>query len=111
MTQTMEAQMITASKTATPTKLRSGAWGAKVSGDVREGDVVTIRTRAGKSWQARIERVVWTGEGVSICATASLDRAPAARTTRRRGTWTGCRCGSVEEYAKDSDCARCQHDR
>lgn len=29
---------------------------------------------------------------------------------RRRGTWTGCRCGSVEEYSKPSDCWTCQHD-
>lgn len=30
--------------------------------------------------------------------------------SRRRGTWTGCRCGSVEEYSKDSDCWTCKHD-
>lgn len=31
--------------------------------------------------------------------------------SRRRGTWTGCSCGSVEEYERDSDCASCRHDR
>jgi hypothetical protein len=30
---------------------------------------------------------------------------------RRRGTPTGCRCGSVEEYIKNSDCWQCNHDR
>jgi hypothetical protein len=30
---------------------------------------------------------------------------------RKRGTWTGCSCGSVEEYERDSDCSSCQHDR
>ena len=39
--------------------------------------------------------------------------APAKSTGKRRsrGTWTGCSCGSVEEYSRDSDCASCEHDR
>ena len=28
----------------------------------------------------------------------------------RRGTWTGCSCGSVTEFSKRSDCAHCQFD-
>lgn len=59
---------------ATPVKLRSGAWGARVKDAVSEGDVVTITTRSGKSWDARVTRVVWRGDDVAICATASLDR-------------------------------------
>ena len=35
----------------------------------------------------------------------------AAKSTRRRGTWTGCSCGSVEEYERDGDCFSCRHDR
>lgn len=59
--------------TAKPCKLRSGDWGATVSGThVREGDTITIITKAGKSWQARVSKVVWSGSGVSICATESL---------------------------------------
>jgi hypothetical protein len=62
-------------KAATPTKLRSG-WGAKVqSEDVAVGQVVTITTKAGKSWQARVTKVVWSGDGTSLCETASLDRS------------------------------------
>lgn len=59
--------------TATPAKLKSGAWGARVAGHVHEGDTITMTTRSGKSWQATIARVLWTGDGVSICATASAD--------------------------------------
>jgi len=33
-----------------------------------------------------------------------------AQRSRHRGTWTGCRCGSIEENPRDSDCASCQHD-
>jgi len=57
--------------TATPTKLRNGDWGARVSGSVRPGDAVQISTKAGKSWTAIVDRVVWTGNGVSIVATRS----------------------------------------
>lgn len=93
--------------TATPAKLRDGTWGARVAGRARAGDTVTITTRAGKSWTATITRIVWSGEGVTLCATGT---APRSRSRRSRGTWTGCSCGSIEEYTRDSDCATCQHD-
>jgi hypothetical protein len=69
--------------TASPAKLKNGSWGARVRGDVTEGDTITITTRGGKSWDARVTKVVWSGEGVAVCATESLDRAPA-RTSRSR---------------------------
>jgi len=56
---------------ATPTKLRSGEWGAKVQGTVRQGDTITITTRAGKSWTSSVAKVVWSGDGVAIVATQS----------------------------------------
>lgn len=72
--------------TASPTKLRNGSWGARVPGTVRQGQTITIRTRAGKQWAAEVSRVLWTGadrsgQTVSLCATRSLDRP--------RGTWGG----------------------
>ena len=103
---------------ATPCKLRNGDWGAKTSARIRQGDIVTITTRAGKSWDARISKIVWTGNGVAICATASLDRpqrsatARNSRRTRRAGTWTGCSCGSREEHGETvpaaSNCSSCR---
>ena len=89
--------------TATPAKLRDGSWGARVTGAVAPGDVVTITTRAGKTWQARIMRVVWTGEGVTLCATSSLDDGPPRRAARRyrqdcrRYGWDGVE-GSTSYY-------------
>ena len=57
---------------ASPTKLRSGEWGAKVqTANVSEGDSIQITTRAGKSWTASVAKVVWRGEGVAIVATRS----------------------------------------
>lgn len=56
---------------ATPAKLRDGSWGARTAGSVRAGDTVQITTRAGKTWAATVTRVVWAGDGVTLCATGS----------------------------------------
>lgn len=59
--------------TATPAKLRSGNWGARVPGRAVEGQTITIRTQSGKSWDARVTRVVWANDEASIVETLSLD--------------------------------------
>jgi hypothetical protein len=98
--------------TASPAKLRDGSWGARVQGAAKSGDTVTIRASSGKAWDARIAKVLWTGDGVSLCSTTSLDRGTSSRSSGRgRGTWTGCSCGSVEEFGKRSDCESCRFDR
>jgi hypothetical protein len=60
---------------ATPTKLKNGAWGARVQGQVGIGDSVKIVTKSGKSWTATVEKVVWQGDGVTLCATSSAPRS------------------------------------
>jgi len=118
---------------ASPAKLRSGAWGARVKGIASAGDVITITTRAGKSWDARVARVVWRGDGISLCATEKLGSyspslamavgATAARASARyerrgarsHGRRTGCSCGSRENRHGDlipsaSNCWQCEHD-
>lgn len=74
---------------ATPAKLRDGSWGARVRGRVSSGEIVTITTKAGKSWKARVTRVLWSGDGVSLCATESLDGGPP----RQRGWGGACITG------------------
>jgi hypothetical protein len=56
-------------KQATPSKLRDGSWGARVAGSVAVGDVVTITTKAGKSWDATVSRVLWSDGSVALVAT------------------------------------------
>jgi hypothetical protein len=97
---------------AIPAKLPSGEWGARPSAPVAVGEPVRVTTRAGKTWTAIVTAV----HG----ATVSTDRAPAAvqaaaprsrpapRPNQRRRT--GCRCGSLEDYPRPSDCAGCKHD-
>lgn len=108
---------------ASPAKLRSGEWGAKVNGSVSVGAMLTIRTAAGKEWQATVAKVVWSGDGVTLCATQSADR-PAARTTysgrieasrkawgARRGMGSGHgsapKVAGYSSYCTDNDNCRC----
>jgi len=70
---------------ATPAKLRDGSWGARIEGAASIGDTLQITTKAGKTWQAKVTRVVWQGEGVALVATVSLDSAPRAAANRGSG--------------------------
>jgi len=100
-----------ATKAATPAKLKSGAWGARVEGAVNRGDTVTITTRAGKSWDARVTQVVWTGNGVSIVATEGIDRPAASG----RASYAGrsarryCYCQRPLDEG-DGECMQCGYE-
>ena len=107
---------------ATPAKLRNGTWGARVRGTVAVGALLTIQTQAGKTWQATVSSIVWSGEGVTLVSTQSADRAPAPSSSPRSqgrngraGKWTGCSCGSREDSCGDlipssRNCSSCEHD-
>lgn len=90
-------------------KLKSGEWGIRVTGTVTPGARVTVRKKSGETTTETVGRVVWAGGGVSLCTIA--DRSGAAGRHKSRGTWTGCSCGSVEEYERPGDCFTCRHDR
>lgn len=55
---------------ATWTKLRSGEWGVKVQGSARKGQSITVQKKSGETSTVTVEKVVWSGNGVSICAVA-----------------------------------------
>jgi len=111
-----------ANANATYTKLRSGDWGVRVEGTAAKGDTITVTKKSGETKQETVRAVVWTGNGVTLCAIAQREAAQGARhgsyrtigerqAFRQRATgWTGCRCGSIEGRPRDSDCASCQHD-
>lgn len=54
--------------TTTYTKLKSGDWGLRVQGSAAAGQSVSVTTRAGATKTETIERVLWTGNGISLCA-------------------------------------------
>jgi hypothetical protein len=97
---------------ASPRKLPNGQWGAYCSNpSVKVGDLLTIRTAAGKEWQARVVDI--TDAGVCITCSTGPFRSGVVHSTAARSTSatrTGCRCGSVEEFSKPSDCWTCRHD-
>lgn len=82
---------------ARPKKLRDGSWGALADTErVQAEDVVTITTRAGKTWNARVLQVIWTGNGVAILRTQSLDSQLASYRPRRRSS-KQCNCGGAAD--------------
>jgi hypothetical protein len=84
---------------AKPAKLRDGTWGARVTGTPKAGDVVTITTATGKSWQSTVAKVLWKGDGVALVALQKKER-----------NWTDRRdiapYGAVCDYCGQRDCAR-----
>jgi hypothetical protein len=91
------------STTATYTKLKSGDWGIRVQGIVRAGDKVTVRKKSGESKVETVEKVLWAGDGVSLCmirrAGLIYDDDKFNGYGARRGGWrkacvTGGNCSS-----------------
>lgn len=71
-----------------------------------------------QGWRVPAHRASDARALVSRTTPSMSSRTTSSRTTtstkskpKRRGTWTGCSCGSVEEFAKASDCWSCRHDR
>jgi hypothetical protein len=90
---------------ATYTKLKSGEWGVRVQGDARVGQVVTVKKRDGTTKTETIEKVVWSGNGISLCAVSrSAKPAYTPRAGRRNNNSSDCddfcqgcrRCGAYD---------------
>jgi len=66
--------------TGHPAKLREGGWGAHINSDqVQAGDSVHLTTKAGKEWDAVVEKVVWTGvdsdgQACALCTLVGKDK-------------------------------------
>src|SRR3954465_9181542 len=97
---------------ATYTKLKSGEWGVRVEGKPTTGCRITVMTKSGASKVETIGKVLWSGNGVSLCTIvpANITKTPAAtderggrkeveRTYKRRYGWDGGR-GSSSYYTR-----------
>jgi hypothetical protein len=94
---------------ATYTKLKSGEWGVRVEGAVKEGQSVTVRKKNGETKTETVKKVVWSGGGISLCAvTGGSGSSYTPRASR--GRRTGCSCGSIDGEINDGDCWTCRHD-
>jgi hypothetical protein len=61
------------------TKLRSGSWGIKSTTPVAKGDRVEVAKKSGERQTVTVERVVWSGNGVWLCAIRSEPRSSGSR--------------------------------
>ena len=86
---------MTQTDTATPRKLTDGSWGVRVTTPVTAGQPVTVKARSGKTWTATIDRVIWTGNGISLCTTRQT--APKRRSGKCREAWNGCTRPTVRD--------------
>lgn len=103
---------------ATYTKLKNGDWGIRVTGaKPREGAVVTVTKKDGSTKVETVRRVLWSGDGIHLCAVGSgsaQTTRPTARGTngdvytRRNGT-SGVRGCSQCSLLGDM-CPQCRFD-
>lgn len=57
-------------------KLRDGSWGIRVQGAAAPGETITVTKRSGETKQETVARVLWSGNGVSLC---SIERDGGSR--------------------------------
>lgn len=102
----------------TYTKLKSGDWGIRADEPIAAGSTVTVTKRDGGTKTETIDRIIWTGDGVTLASikqkgsTGTAAPRTASRSSRGsyRGRRTGCSCGSIEGVFRESDCWQCRHD-
>lgn len=103
----------------TYTKLRDGSWGIRSTDKVRTGDAVTVRKQSGETKTETVDKILWTGDGVTLASIVRSNQPVISRQAKEydrkynqksRYPKTGCSCGSREGYIQDSDCFTCKHD-
>ena len=91
---------------ASPAKLRSGEWGARIDRPLVEGSEVDLKitTKAGKSWNA-VGVVIWSDRNkeVSLLRTVKRNSKPAPR----RSSSHRVECGECGEWFTTGSRARC----
>lgn len=73
---------------ATYAKLKDGSWGVRSTSPVKPGAVITVTKKSGDSKMETISRVLWSGDGVFLCAIAASKSASSS--SYRAGTCTHC---------------------
>ncbi len=68
---------------ATFTKLKSGEWGVRVPYKVEAGQQISVYPQSGDVKQVVIEKVIWKGNGIWLCAIEQRKRPR----TKRDAAW------------------------
>ena len=91
----------------TYTKLKTGAWGLRVVGlKVGVGDSVTVSKKDGSRKTETVSAVLWSGDGVTLCAIAPSAPSAAAGSVRS-GLPVPAARPVVRKYRKGQDCPCC----
>ena len=97
---------------ATYTKLKSGAWGIRVEGTVRDGAVVPVRKKSGEVKNETVVKVLWTGNGISLCAISQMiAAASSSRSSRKYGGNVCAECGRGGPLVSDLEDGLMKHRR
>lgn len=92
--------------TVTYARLKNGSWGLRVVGTVPvPGAEVVATTKAGDTKRETVERIVWTGDGVSLC---TIRKSQYGGTGYRRMGGEGNRApyGRRCDYCGSNQCSR-----
>lgn len=97
----------------TYTKLKSGAWGARSTEEIKAGQAITVTKKSGESKQETVEKVVWSGNGVWLAALRSSQAAPSTGRGRSSGYARGTRApgGRRCPNCGSSECAKAWNSR
>ena len=99
---------------ATWQKLKDGSWGVRVAGSAKAGESVRVTKKSGESQEVVISRVVWSGDGVTLCSVGQASSTGTSRSTsRHRGGCKGCGGAIVNaphHRAMDGYCGDCAFD-
>ena len=92
--------MTTNATKASYTKLRDGSWGIRVPESLRAtaGDVVTVTKASGEIKDEIVARVLWTGQGISLCSIQQSAARASGSSRRSSGNRGYCdECGERAE--------------
>lgn len=80
--------------TATYTKLKSGEWGIRVETTIppEPGATITVRKKDGTTKTETIAKVVWSGNGISLCTIGSTGSSYTPKSGKSRRTSDDDRC-------------------
>jgi hypothetical protein len=86
----------------TYTKLKDGSWGVRTTVTVVSGAIVQVKKKDGTARHERIARVLWKGNGVSLCAIVAS--ASTSKGTRYGNRYECEECGNFVTEGDGSTC-------
>lgn len=98
----------------TYTKLNNGSWGLRVRGTAKVGQKLTVSKKDGTSKIETVSAVLWSGDGITLCAIAasvsSVARSAFSTSkpaTRKYRPGMDCPCCGSEPLNAQLHCWEC----